>query len=171
MLGARAGRSVSKDRTNGDKMAPSILFSWVMLSIIVAVAAGTRGHNGAWFLLALIISPLLAALCLIALRHRRPSNAKAGALTAAALTADRIDYWIRRHVIHETHPSQHKLSPVKITHWAVSNWAMALSTSTAPSRPRVSLRSSNSKHRNRNRASHHDFATAPKRRRRPRSLY
>jgi hypothetical protein len=98
-------------------MARSILFSWVMLSIIVAVAAGTRGHNGAWFLLALIISPLLAALCLIALRHRQPSNAKAGALAAAALTADRIDYWIRRHVIqywHETHPSQHKLSPVKI---------------------------------------------------------
>jgi uncharacterized membrane protein SirB2 len=61
-------------------MAPSILFSWVMLSIIVGVAAGTRGHNAAWFLLALIISPLLAALCLIALRHRRsrsrPSNAK-----------------------------------------------------------------------------------------------
>jgi hypothetical protein len=100
-------------------MAPSILFSWVMLSIIVGVAAGTRGHNAAWFLLALIISPLLAALCLIALRHRRsrslPSNAKAGAF-AAALTADRIDYWIRRHVIqywHEAHPSQYKLSPAQ----------------------------------------------------------
>jgi hypothetical protein len=86
------------------------------LSIIVGVAAGTRGHNAAWFLLALIISPLLAALCLIALRHRRPSNAKAGALATAALTADRIDYWIRRHVIqywHEAHPSQHKLSPAQ----------------------------------------------------------
>jgi hypothetical protein len=100
-------------------MIPSILFSWVMLSIIVAVAAVTRGHNAAWFLLALIISPLLAALCLIALRHRRSHNrpnAKAGALAAAALTADRIDYWIRRHVIqywHEAHPSQHKLSPVQ----------------------------------------------------------
>jgi len=37
-------------------------------------------------------------------------------LAAAALTADRIDYWIRRHVIqywHETHPSQHKLSPAQ----------------------------------------------------------
>jgi len=101
-------------------MALSVLFSWVMLSIIVGVAAVTRGHNAAWFLLALIISPLLAALCLIALRHRRsrvrPSNAKAGALATAALTADRIDYWIRRHVIqywHEAHPSQHKLSPVQ----------------------------------------------------------
>jgi hypothetical protein len=128
MLGARAGRSVLKDRTNGDKMAPSILFSWVMFSIIVAVAAGTRGDNAAWFLLALIISPLLAALCLIALRHRRPSNAKAGALAAAALTSDRIDYWIRRHVIqywHETHPSQRKLSPAqdkRIGPSAIGQW-------------------------------------------------
>jgi hypothetical protein len=46
----------------------------------------------------------------------RPSNSKAGAwmsiLATAALTADRIDYWIRQHVIqywHEAHPSQHKL--------------------------------------------------------------
>jgi hypothetical protein len=86
-------------------MAPSILFSWVMLSIIVAVAAVTREHNAAWLLLVLIVSPWLAALCLIALPHRpfrgRP---KAGALAAAALiTADRIDYWIRRHVIQYWH--------------------------------------------------------------------
>jgi hypothetical protein len=95
-------------------MLPSILFSWVMLSIIVGVAAGTRGHNAAWFLLALIISPLLAALSLIALPHRLSRDRpKAGALAAAALTADRIDYWIRRHVIqywHEAHPSQQRLS-------------------------------------------------------------
>ena len=95
-------------------MIPSILFSWVMLSIIVGLAAVTRGHNAAWVLLALITSPLLAALCLIALpRGRR--NAKAGAL-AAALTADRIDYWIRRYVIqywHDAHPSQHTLSPAE----------------------------------------------------------
>ena len=35
-------------------------------------------------------------------------------LAAAAQTADRIDYWIRRHVIEywdETHPSQLKLDP------------------------------------------------------------
>jgi hypothetical protein len=50
----------------------------------------------------------------------RRSNSKAGAwtstLAAAALTADRIDYWIRRHVIrywHEAHPSQQKLSPAQ----------------------------------------------------------
>jgi len=33
-----------------------------------------------------------------------------------AATADRIDYWIRRHVIpycHETHPSQSKFNPAR----------------------------------------------------------
>ena len=120
MLGVALEQVGLEGPTNGDKIAPSILFSWVMLSIIVGVAAGTRGDNAAWFLLALIISPLLAAPCLIAPRHRlsrgRPSNAKAGALAAAASTADRIDYWIRRHVIqywHEGHPSQQKLSPAQ----------------------------------------------------------
>jgi len=159
MLRAALERVSLEEPTNGDKMAPSILFSWLMLSILVGVAAVTRGHNAAWFLFALIISPLLAALCLIALRHRRPSNAKAGALTAAALTADRIDYWIRRHVIHETHPSQHKLSPVKINALG-RQLDNALGSSTTPSRlpcPRISLPSSNSKHRNRNRASSNDL--------------
>jgi|SRR5262249_15136030 hypothetical protein len=53
-------------------------------------------------------------------RGGRPSNSKAGAwmstLAAAALTADRIDCWIRRHFIqycHATHPSQQKLSPAQ----------------------------------------------------------
>jgi hypothetical protein len=47
---------------------------------------------------------------------RWPCNSKRGArmsiFAAADLTANRIDYWIRRHVIQywcETHPSQHKL--------------------------------------------------------------
>jgi hypothetical protein len=36
---------------------------------------------------------------------------------AAVLTADRIDFWIRRHVIQhccETHPPQHKLNPTLV---------------------------------------------------------
>jgi hypothetical protein len=35
---------------------------------------------------------------------------------AAVQTVDRIDYWIRRHVIqhcHETHPAQSKLNPAR----------------------------------------------------------
>ena len=58
----------------------------------------------------------------------RRSNSKAGAwistLAAAALTADRIDYWIRRYVIqcwHEAHPSQQKLSPATNKCLASSN--------------------------------------------------
>jgi hypothetical protein len=37
-------------------------------------------------------------------------------IAAAALTVDRIDYWIRQHVIqycHGTHPSQSKLNPAR----------------------------------------------------------
>jgi hypothetical protein len=65
----------------------------------------------------------------------RRSNSKAGAwistLAAAALTADRIDYWIRRHVIqywHQAHPSQQKLSPVKLA----GSEPVALAWLTAP---------------------------------------
>jgi hypothetical protein len=111
---------------------PTILFSWVMLSIVVGVAADSRGRNPAWFLLALVISPLLAALLLLALpnlkteRQRqpfiqavigwcRPHNSKGAArmstFAAGALT-DRIDYWIRRRVLQysdDTHPSQRQL--------------------------------------------------------------
>jgi hypothetical protein len=104
---------------------PTILFSWVMLSIVVGVAADSRGRNPAWFLLALVISPLLAALLLLALpnlkteRQRqpfiqavigrcRPHNSKGAArmstFAAGTLTADRIDYWIRRRVLGR-HPS------------------------------------------------------------------
>ncbi len=34
-------------------------------------------------------------------------------IAAAALTADWIDYWIRRHVTHGTHPSQSKLNSAR----------------------------------------------------------
>jgi hypothetical protein len=37
-------------------------------------------------------------------------------IAAAALTADRIDYWVRRHTIqycHGTHPSRSKLNPAR----------------------------------------------------------
>jgi hypothetical protein len=45
-----------------------IVFGWFMFSIIVGVGASTRGRNGGgWFLLALVISPLLAGLLVLAL--------------------------------------------------------------------------------------------------------
>jgi hypothetical protein len=37
-------------------------------------------------------------------------------IARAALTADRLDYWIRRHVIqycHRTHPTQNRLNPAR----------------------------------------------------------
>jgi hypothetical protein len=109
---------------------PTILFSWVILAIVVSVAADSRGRNPAWFLLALVISPLLAALLLFTLPNLQterqwqpliqrvlrlvsPRNSKGAArmstFAAGTLTADRIDYWVRRRVLQYwdgTHPSQ-----------------------------------------------------------------
>ena len=111
----------------------TVLFSWVMLSMVVGVAAASRGLTAAWLLFALVISPLLARLLLLALPslrrqwrasiqavigwyRSRNSKGAAGLSTFApgTLTADRIDYWIRRRVLRYwdgTHPSQRLLSP------------------------------------------------------------
>ena len=120
--------------TGDIKVMPTILFSWLMLCVVVGVAAATRGRNPAW-LLALVTSPLLAALLLLALPNLRTERqgrasiqavigwcryrnskgaARKSAFAAGTLTADRIDYWIRRRVLQYwdgVHPSQLLLSP------------------------------------------------------------
>jgi hypothetical protein len=49
-------------------MEISLVFFWLVLAIIVGIAANTRGRNGvAWFLLAVVISPLLGGLLVLAL--------------------------------------------------------------------------------------------------------
>jgi len=111
----------------------TVLFSWVMLSMVVGIAAASSGRNSAW-LLALVISPLLVRLLLLALpslkaeRQWRASiptlvgwyrsrnwkiAARMSAFAAGTLTADRIDYWIRRRVLQYwdgPHPSQRLLN-------------------------------------------------------------
>jgi len=60
-----------------------VLF-WIGLAIVIGMAAGSRGRSGfGWFLLALVISPLLA-LILIALMPSlaRPAGAEAAPTTA-----------------------------------------------------------------------------------------
>ncbi len=108
----------------------TVLFSWVMLSMVVGVAAASSGRNSAWLLLALVISPLLASLLLLARPNLkterqwrasiqalvdwcRPRNSKGAtrmsAFAAGNITADRIDYWVRRRVLQYwdgVHPSQ-----------------------------------------------------------------
>jgi hypothetical protein len=57
-----------------------ILVLWIGLAIAVAIAAGTRGRSGAgWFFLAVLISPLIAGLIVLAL----PSLALSQAAIAA----------------------------------------------------------------------------------------
>ena len=44
------------------------LVGWVLLSVVVGFAANTRGRNGGgWFVLALLISPLIAGFLVLAL--------------------------------------------------------------------------------------------------------
>jgi hypothetical protein len=64
---------------------------WLGLAIIVGVGANTRGRNGpGWFLLALIISPLLAALLLLALPKKleRPEEERGSMMTLIAPLPD-----------------------------------------------------------------------------------
>ena len=53
-----------------------IVFFWFAFSLVVAVGANTRGrHGGGWFLLSLVISPLIAGLLLLALPRGSKSKA------------------------------------------------------------------------------------------------
>jgi hypothetical protein len=112
----------------------TVLFSWVILSMVVGVAAASRGRNAAWLLLALVISPLLVRLLLLALPNLKTGRqwrasiqtlvawcgsrnwkkaARMSAFAPGTLTADRIDYWIRRRVLQYwvgSHPSQRLLN-------------------------------------------------------------
>jgi len=48
-----------------------VVLCWLILAVIVGVGANTRGREGGgWFLLAVIISPLLAGLLLLALPRK-----------------------------------------------------------------------------------------------------
>lgn len=47
-----------------------IVVFWVLLAIVVGYAGSTRGRSGfGWFLLALLISPLIAAFVLMLIRN------------------------------------------------------------------------------------------------------
>jgi hypothetical protein len=49
----------------------TILIFWLAFAIIVGVAANTRGRSGGgWFILAILISPLLAGLLVLALPRK-----------------------------------------------------------------------------------------------------
>jgi hypothetical protein len=74
-----------------------LLFFWLGFAAVVAVAASNRGHSGAgWFFLALLISPLLAGLFLLASRDLRveallrASNASDGASKVCPRCAERV---------------------------------------------------------------------------------
>lgn len=50
---------------------------WLILAVIVGIAASRRGRSGlGWFFLAAVISPLLAGLLMLALGHGSLASAK-----------------------------------------------------------------------------------------------
>jgi hypothetical protein len=60
-----------------------IFIFWLAFAIIVGVAANTRGRNGGgWFILAVLISPLIAGLLVLAL----PGGKRLGAAHAEEIT-------------------------------------------------------------------------------------
>jgi hypothetical protein len=61
-----------------------IIFGWLMFTIIVAVAANTRGRNAlGWGILAVLFSPLIAGLLLLALPNLRMEALLSGGSTSS----------------------------------------------------------------------------------------
>ncbi len=58
-------------------MIEGVVFLWFLFAIIVAVAANTRGRSGiGWFLMAVILSPAIAGLLVLALPWRESAFAR-----------------------------------------------------------------------------------------------
>ena len=78
-----------------------VVFFWFGFAVIVGTGANTRGRNGVgWFVLALLISPLLAGLLALALPRKR----KLGVVdiaTMAAIEATPIGSESRKMLAHE----------------------------------------------------------------------
>ena len=84
-----------------------IAFFWFGFAIIVGVAANTRGRSGfGWFLLALIISPLLAGLLVLAMPHKRAGVVDLA--TMAAVEATPIGSQSRQMLAHEMQKEKEK---------------------------------------------------------------
>jgi len=98
------------------------LFLWLGLSIVVWVGASSKGRFGfGWFLLAIIISPLIAGLLVLVLPSRRPqpvtivqaSQGQPNNLKRCPECAEVVqaDARICRFCRHEFYPAQPPASP------------------------------------------------------------
>lgn len=87
---------------------------WLIFSIVVGVAAGSRGRSGfGWFLLSAIISPLLALILVLILPKANETTASVGgeAITAETHTRCpecreliRVDARVCKHCRHRIAP-------------------------------------------------------------------
>jgi len=73
------------------------VFFWVLFAIVVGVAANARGRSGpGWFVLALIISPLIALL-LVLVMQKGGESPNAARPPFMALSHREVREWQRQH--------------------------------------------------------------------------
>ncbi len=64
-----------------------VVVIWIVLAACIGAVGGNKGRSGfAWFLLALVISPLLALFFVMAAADRRPASAQQPVITQPALS-------------------------------------------------------------------------------------
>ncbi|MGH6624313.1 MAG: hypothetical protein ACREBN_10090 [Burkholderiaceae bacterium] len=64
---------------------------WLMFAIVVGVAASSRGRSGfGWFLLAVVISPLIALLLVLVMPKKVAAQPAAAAAPAPVVIEDRV---------------------------------------------------------------------------------
>ena len=69
----------------------TILFAWIAFAVVVGVVASTRGRVGyGWFLLSLVISPLITGPLVLAL----PRQYAAGVTGAASTSVSSVFKWV-----------------------------------------------------------------------------
>ena len=67
------------------------LFAWIAFAVIVGVVASKRGHVGyGWFLVSLVISPLITGPLVLALPHQYA----AGVAGSASTSVSSVSKWV-----------------------------------------------------------------------------
>ncbi|MGF6309943.1 phosphotransferase system glucose/maltose/N-acetylglucosamine-specific IIC component [Bradyrhizobium sp. i1.8.4] len=65
-----------------------IFFFWFALSIVVGVAANARGRDGfGWFVLAIVLTPVIALLLVLVMKRKDSQPAKGAAFQADGVLA------------------------------------------------------------------------------------
>jgi hypothetical protein len=106
-----------------DRHRMTIILAWVLLAIVVGIAANSRGRSGAaWFFLAVIVSPLISGLLVLALPNRKPEQEREAELWVSRKCPHCAE-WIKReaticrhcHSAVEPLPPRRRPSPIGVS--------------------------------------------------------